>query len=245
MPAKTSNRFGSFARVRTLRHAIFALALGALVVLAGCGGGGDDSTSTPTTTEEPSTISKAELISQGDSICAEVNAAVGSVGNSETGVQDQITQVSSLYTGLVERLKALGTPAEDAGYREFIAAAEALAKVEDEAKLAAERGDTAALGEAATRAAPALEEFESAAGAYGFKSCSEEPSAPTVSGPEGSGGEEEAAPETGEEAELETEAEATPEAEEEAAPESGGTGTGGTEGGSEEGSESGGGIGPG
>lgn len=231
------------------RHTIAVLALLALLALAGCGGGSSDSTaSTPTTTETTTTLSKAQLISQGDAICAEVNAAVGSVGNSEAGVQDQITQVSSLYTGLVERLKGLGTPDETAGYSEFLAAAEELAKIEDEAKLAAERADTAALGEAATRAAPALEEFESAAGAYGFKNCSEGPSAPAAAGTtEGStGGEEEAAaPET---SELEGEAEAeAPAATEEPAPEGGGTS--GTEAGGTSGAESGGntsgGIGPG
>jgi hypothetical protein len=228
------------------RYTISTLALAAILALAGCGGG-SSTASTQATTETTPTLSKAQLITQGDAICAEVNAAVGSVGNSEAGVQDQITQVSSLYTGLVERLKGLGEPSETAGYSEFIAAAEALAKVEDEAKLAAERADTTALGEAATRAAPALEEFESAAGAYGFKSCSEEPSAPAPSGTtEGStGGEEESAPEVSEEAEVEAEPEAAPETGgEEVAPESGGTGTGGG-GGEESGGGSSGGIGPG
>jgi hypothetical protein len=233
-----------------LRYTIPGLALAAFLALAGCGGGGGggSTASTQTSTETTPTLSKAQLISQGDAICAEVNAAVGSVGSSEAGVQDQITQVSSLYTGLVERLKGLGEPAEAAGYSQFIAAAEELAKVEDEAKLAAERGDTTALGEAATRAAPALEGFESAAGAYGFKDCSEEPAAPAPSATsEGStGGEEEAAPEVSEEAEAAPEEEAAPEVSEEpeAAPESGGTGIGGG-GGGESGGTGSGGIGPG
>jgi hypothetical protein len=242
-------RFASVAQMRVPKAPTLAAVALATAVLAGCGGGGSDSSaSTPTATEATTTLSKAQLISQGDAICAEVNAAVGSVGSSGSSTQDQITQVSSLYTGLVERLKGLGTPDEAAGYSEFIAAAEALAKVEDEAKLAAERGDTAALGEAATRAAPALEEFESAAGAYGFKDCSEEPSAPTVAGTsEGStGGEEEAAAPESSELEGEAEAEA-PEATEEPAPEGGGTS--GTEAGGTSGTESGGstsgGIGPG
>jgi hypothetical protein len=205
----------------------------ALLVLAGCGGGGDDDSTAakPAATESTPTLSKAELISQGDAICAEVNAAVGSVGGSEGGVPDEIIQVASLYTGLVERLKDLGEPDETSGYPEFIAAAEELSKVEGEAKLAAERSDTVALGEAATAAAPALEEFESAAEDYGFESCSEGPGAPPVTGGESpvTGGEEEVAPEASEEAEVEPEAEAEPEAgaEEEVPPEGGGTGAGG------------------
>ena len=221
----------------SLRLTTLALASVALLALAGCGGGGDDDStaSTPATTEATPTLTKEELISQGDGICAEVNAAVGSVGGSGVGVPDQITQVSSLYTGMVERLKDLGEPDDATGYPEFIAAAEELAKVEDEVKLASEREDTEALGDAATRATPALEEFQSAAAVYGFESCSEGPGAPPVTGAEGAvPGEEEVVPEGTEEAEVEPEAEEAPETGgEEEAPEAGGTGPGaggGTEG---------------
>ena len=218
------------------------LALVALLTLAGCGGGGGDSStaSTPAKTETTPTLSKQELISQGDAICAEVNAAVGTVGQSEAEVQSQVTQVAGLYTGMVERIKGLGTPEDSAGYPEFIAAAEKLATIEGEAKLAAERADTTALGEAATKAAPALEEFEATAGAYGFENCSEGPSAPATTAPSGAAtGEEggvEATPEAGEEAEVE---EAAPE---EVAPETGGAGSGAEEAPSEGGGSSGGGT---
>ena len=81
---------------------------------------------------------------------------------------------------MVDSIKGLGAPDDDAGYAEFIAAAEELSTAEGEVKLAAEREDTAALGEAASAAAPALEEFESVAGEYGFEECSEGPSTPTA-----------------------------------------------------------------
>jgi hypothetical protein len=225
----------------------------AVLALAGCGGGGGSTTSSePATTETKPTPSKAQLIAQGDGICAEVNAAVGSVAASESGVPNEIAQVSTLYSGMVERLKDLGVPKEKEGYDEFIAAAEALGKVEGEVKLAADREDTTALGEAASKAAPALEEFEAQAAIYGFEKCSEGPSAPTA--PSAAGGEEEG----GVEAEPEAIEEVAPEevAPEEVAPETGGAGGAGEEvppegggtgaGGGEEGggSESGG-VGPG
>jgi hypothetical protein len=242
--------------MRPSRYLPIALALAALA-LAGCGGGGSSSTeaSTATTTETTPTPSKAELIAQGDGICAEVNAAVGSVAGSESGVPGEIAQVSTLYVGMVERLKELGAPKEEEGYAELIKAAEELGKVEGEVKLAAEREDTTALGEAASKAAPALEEFESQAAIYGFEACSQGPSAPTAPPTAGTeaGVEEggvEVEPEAIEEPEIEevVPEEAAPETGgagggvEEAAPEGGGTGP--AEGESGGGSESGG-VGPG
>jgi hypothetical protein len=232
------------------------IAVLAALAFAGCGGGGGDPTTTskPATTEAAPSPTKDQLIAQGDGICAEVNAAVGSVAGSESGVPNEITQVSTLYNGMVERLKELGTPKEEDGYAELMAAADALAKVEGEVKLAAEREDTTALGEAASKAAPALEEFETQAAIYGFEDCSQGPSAPTAPATAGSGGEEEggveAEPEAIEEAEVEEVApeEVAPEtggaggAPEEAPPAGGGTGAG--EGESGGGSESGG-VGPG
>lgn len=217
-----------------------AFALAALMlVVAGCGGGGGGTSAASTeATETTPTLTKEELISQGDAICAEVNTAVGSVGTSAASTQSQITQVASLYTGLVESIKRLGTPQETAGYSEFIEAAEELAKVEGEAKLAAEREDTTAIGEAATRAAPILEEFETVAGEYGFEQCSEGPHAPTTSGPgTGVGGGAEEGEEGGVEAAPEIEEEVAPEevAPEEAAPETGGAGGGVEEAAPEEG----------
>jgi hypothetical protein len=203
-----------------------ALSLAALAVLllAGCGGGGEETETTAATTEETPALTKAELISQGDAICGEVNAAVGAVGTSGDAVPEQITRVSDLYVGMVESIKALGMPKETEGYEEFIAAADDLAGIESEAKLATEREDTAALGEAATKAAPILEEFGSAAGEYGFQQCSEGPSAPTAS----AGGEEEAEEGGVEVAPEEEVEEAAPEeaAPEEVAPETGGAGGG-------------------
>jgi hypothetical protein len=234
--------------MRPAKTLILAVPLATLAI-AGCGGGDDEPTTTAATTTEATALSKAELISQGDAICAEVNAAIGAVAGSGAEAPDQVVQVSDLYLGMIDSIKDLGVPEEEAGYAEFIAAAEDLSKVESEVKLAAEREETAAVDEAA----PALEEFEEEAGDYGFEDCGEEPTAPISPGTDApveeeaeEGGVEVAPEEVEEEAPVEEEA-----APEEVAPETGGAGGGsGIEepapeaGGGESGGSSGG-VGPG
>jgi hypothetical protein len=231
------------------RCLIVASAAGALAI-AGCGGGGGEDTTAaaPVTTEALPSLSKEELIAQGDAICAEVNAAVGTVSSSETEATDQVSQVAELYTGMVERLKGLGTPDEAQGYEEFTAAADELAQAESDAQLASERGEEEALVTAQADADSALASFQEAAIAYGFQECGEAPSAPEITAAGGAGGEveEEAAPEEAAPEEAAPE-EAAPE---EVAPETGGAGGtsegGGTAtGGGEAGGGGSGGIGPG
>ena len=239
----------------SLGRASIALAAAAALLVAGCGGGGGEESSetTAVSTAAAKALSKAELIEQGDAICAEVNAAIGSIGEG-TGEKSPASQAAGLYSGMVSSLKNLGTPKETAGYAEFSEAADELATTEDEVKLAAEREDTAGLEAAEAKASSALSEFQEAASEYGFKACSEGPSAPVTSGTEAGGGVEPGSEEGGVEAEPEV---VEPEAEAEPAPEpapetgggagaveGGGTG-GGTEGGGETGSGGSGGIGPG
>jgi hypothetical protein len=218
-------------------------------LLAGCGGGDDTTESAPlATTPTVETVTQAELIERGDAICAEVNAAVGTVGAStETGGAAE--QAAGLYAGMVDSLKGIGEPQETAGYPEFIAAAEALGTAEDEVELAAEREDTAALETAESSASAALAGFQEAAEEYGFEQCGEGPSAPVSAGAEPESGETGSAeaPEEPEAEAVEPEVEAEPEP----APETGGAGgtaegggtTGSPEGGGTSGGSSGG-IGP-
>jgi hypothetical protein len=223
------------------RHLVLALAaLCALaLVAAGCGGGGGSESTTvahkPKVESAPK-LSKAQFISQGDSICAEVNTAIGSVGESETEATAQTTQTANLYVGLVQSLQQLGQPSETTGYSEFMGAAEELAMVEGEVKKAADDEDLVALEGASQEAVPAVEEFQSQAAVYGFEECSEGPHAPEIA-PESSSGEElpeaveepggvEVAPEeefVPEEEEFVPEEEFAPEIEE-VAPETGGAG---------------------
>lgn len=223
--------------------------------IAGCGGGGDDESteSTASTVAAPPALSKAELIEQGDAICAEVNAAVGSIASSETETTGPAAQAADLYSGMVASLNNLGTPEESEGYAEFSSAAEELAKAEDEVKLASEREDSTALATAESNAAVALESFQEAAEEYGLEECSEGPSAPIAGGSEGAPGEEELGGVEEGGVEAAPEEELAPEEVEpapEPAPEGGGAGVegGGTGGAPEGGGETGGssgGIGPG
>jgi hypothetical protein len=228
----------------SLRRTCIALLPVAALLIAGCGGGGGDESTetTASTTSAPAALSKAELIEQGDAICGEVNAAVGSEDSGEGG-SGATAQAADLYSGMVAGLNNLGMPEEKEGYPEFSEAAEELATAEGEVKLAAEREDTAALETAESNASSALASFQNAASEYGFKDCSEGPSAPTPGPSSGSepgevesgGAEPEAvAPET---VEPEVEPEPVPE---EVAPETGGAG-GATEGGGSGAPEAGGG----
>jgi len=234
----------------TPRPFLISLAVLLALALAGCGGGGDDDTtaSAPVTTEEASSLTKEELIAQGDGICAEVNAAVGSAQSGES--DEQISQVADLYSGMVERLKGLGAPDDSGGYSEFIDAAEGLDQAQSDLALAAARGDES-LAEAESSAASALDAFQEAASDYGFEDCAAAPSAPVAPAGGGAPGEEEMEVAPEEEAAPE---EVAPEVEEaapeEVAPETGGAGGtagGGTGTGGEAGSGGGsaGGIGPG
>jgi hypothetical protein len=243
--------------MRTPGHKTILLILGALLALAiaGCGGGGGGETETSTpTVEEPTALTKDELLQQGDGICAEVNAAVGALSGSETAESssgDSTEKIANLYIGMVERLQGLGAPeGEEADYAKFMEAGEELAKVEGEAKAAAENEDTAALEETGQEAASALESFQSQAAIYGFEDCSAEAAAPAIDGGPTTSGGEEAAPEEGgvepESEYVEPEYE-EPAPEEEVAPETGGAGGGpeaAPEAAPETGGESGG-VGPG
>lgn len=226
-----------------------------LAGVAGCGGGGgSETTAHPQPSAETTpTLSKRELIAQGDGICAEVNAAVGTVSAGNASAAAQASQVAQLYSGMVSRLKALGEPQEGAGYPELVSAAEALAQAESDARLAAERGESSEIEAAESRASSALSSFQSVAKSYGLQKCGEAPSAPTPhstapssGGESGTGGAEPSAPEAA------PEPEATPETggagSGEAGAGGGGSSGGGSAGGGSEGgggSSSSGGIGPG
>ncbi len=151
---------------------LLALMLLAPVGLAACGGG-DEEASAPAPVEEPASTSltQSELISAGDGICAEVNAAIGTIQSIETtDASVQTTQIADLYAGVAERLDGLGAPSDGDPPSDVIAAATAL-------------GDPTG-----SDPTTALAEFQAAATAYGFTDCAEDPAAPISTGPDSDGG---------------------------------------------------------
>ena len=126
------------------------------------------------------TLSKEQFIKQADSICAEVNAAVGTVDASQTDTGNQVSQRALLYNGMIERIQGLGSPSDDAGLAEFFTAGNQLVSAEKDAQASAEQNDAAGLASAESDADTALSSFQSAATSYGFKDCGQGPSAPSV-----------------------------------------------------------------
>jgi hypothetical protein len=166
-----------------MRRAFILVAAPIACALLAAGCGDDDSPSetvlTPTS-GTPQTVTKADLLSEGDGICAEVNAAVGAVSASAvTDASSLASQRADLYDGMIDSLRALGTPSDDDGLDQFFDAGDDLVSAERDAELAAQRGDDSGLAEAETEAGSALDSFQSAAEAYGFSECGQPPEAVT------------------------------------------------------------------
>lgn len=151
---------------------ILALPVTALLI-AGCGGGSSDSSeSTATTTAAPAAMSKAELIEQGDAICAKTYAVTGTL-NLE-GTTGEARRIAGLHSIMIKRLLALGTPQEtEYSYAEYTTAAHALVASSEEIVLVAKKDDPAALRVAESGSLSTLSMFQGLAGAYGFKDCAE------------------------------------------------------------------------
>lgn len=149
------------------------------LAIAGCGGGreGDSGESTAAGGEETTgALTKAELIEQGDAICAKANAAVGAL---ETESPDATARIAALYSDMVKSLKDLGNPQETEGiYGEYLRTLGELETTENALKLAVKHGSSGL--EAAEKGAEGtLTSFQLYAGEYGFKECSQGPSAST------------------------------------------------------------------
>jgi peptidoglycan DL-endopeptidase CwlO len=164
----------------TLRALVPVLAIAALA-FTGCGGDDDSVTETPVQgTGGAEQVSKEEFISEADGVCAEVNAAVGTLDSSATDAASAVAQKADLYEGMIERIRDIGEPDDDAGLADFFTAGEELVQAEQDARLAAEQGDDAGLAAAESDASSALASFQSAAEAYGFEECGQGPSAPSA-----------------------------------------------------------------
>jgi hypothetical protein len=143
------------------RAAIAVLLVALAGLIAACGGGGDEAPD-PAVSGEPIDVvlTRDELIAEADKVCAEVNAAVGTIDASEAADEAlRAAQRADLYEGLVDRLEALGNPSDGSPPTAVIAAARALGDPESDAA--------------------DLEAFQEAADEYGLSTCTEDPEAPT------------------------------------------------------------------
>ena len=77
---------------------------------AGCGGSNSSSPSTVATPTVPAqtSISKDQFIKEGDGICAEVNAALGSLSSGSASSASLASQRATLYQGMISRLRGSG-----------------------------------------------------------------------------------------------------------------------------------------
>jgi hypothetical protein len=165
-----------------MKRAICLMTLIPTAILAGCGGGGNSTPTqiaTPTVTTQ-SSISKAQFIKEGDGVCAEVNAALGSLSSStSTSSSTATAQRASLYQGMMERLRGLGTPDDQTGLDQVLSAGDNIVSAEQKAETATTNNDSAALASAESEAASAESSFSSAASSYGFKDCGGAPTTPS------------------------------------------------------------------
>lgn len=164
-----------------------AVALLALVLIGGllvaCGGGDDEEPETTvaeTTAPAAPSLSKEEIIAEGDAICAEVNAAVAGLESSGATPATQFSQRTDLYTGMVERLRGLDS--EDPGLTDVFSAGRDLVQAAAAAEEAAAAGDTEATVAAETTVDAALGAFERVASTYGFSECGGEAGPPVSAG---------------------------------------------------------------
>ena len=142
------------------------------LLAAGCGGGSGDASSAATAGEGASAeLTKAELIEQGDAICAKAYAVMQKL-NPE-GTPKEAVRVADLTSDMVERLLDLGNPQRGAefSYGEYIHAANGLVHADAAVKSTAERDDPNALKDAAAASLLALSTFQNWANEFGLKGC--------------------------------------------------------------------------
>jgi hypothetical protein len=157
--------------------------LAAIALLAaGCG---DDDSSPATTVEGasggqgPSPLTRPALIAQGDSVCAEANAALSALGagTSEGDAELQATQELQITRSELESLQSLTPPDKDRSeFERFLAALEKQVNALGDKKAAVAQGDDPAGADA--QASDAAARAQAAADAYGFKDCANASQAP-------------------------------------------------------------------
>ena len=166
--------------MRTLRTIAAACLAGLALAAAGCGGDDDPSiqdivndleSTTTTTSEAPASLSADEVIAAGDAVCAEANAAINSLTETDRAIAAE--QVRSITDGMRRDLRSLEAP-DDSGAGDLQSLVNALG---DQVTALEQRASTARAGdeagyEAAGIALAAARDAALVAGeAYGFESC--------------------------------------------------------------------------
>lgn len=169
-----------FRPLATLAACLF-LSFGLLACGGGDDGEGTTATTTETTTASAPSLSREEIIAQGDAICAEVNAAIGGLEATDVSPATKMSQRTDLYTGMVERLRGLDS--EDPELTAVFSAGRDLVQAASEAEASAGEGDTEAAVAGETQVTAALSAFRAAASEYGFTECGGPPDVPVTIDP--------------------------------------------------------------
>lgn len=177
-----SQSFGTLPRL--MKRAICLMTIVPALSLAACGGSGSSTTSSVSApaNQAPTTISKAQFIKEGDGVCAEVNAALGTISGSGSGTtaSSAVGQRAALYQGMMERLRGLTQPDDQTGLDQVLSAGDAIVSAEQKAQQAEASSDSTALASAESQATSAEATFASAASSFGFKKCGQGATTPTT-----------------------------------------------------------------
>ncbi|MDX6633550.1 MAG: hypothetical protein QOG09_823 [Solirubrobacterales bacterium] len=153
------------------RPALAALLALSSLALAACGGdNGVPITSFPTPTVATQALTKTDYIAQADAVCAEANAALGSLP--ATDAATLATQKVDISQNLVDQLDALGLPTEDeTTLQRYLDAENQILDNQKKIQLAQQRGDTSTTATFTTAISTAEADAKAAAESYGFQEC--------------------------------------------------------------------------
>jgi hypothetical protein len=170
--------------MRHVRHfLVLAGAISVGVILSACGGDSSPevliTVPTATTASSSSSLTKEEFIAQADQICAETNASIqqfAAAGQGET----EAAQIAQLRQDTVDKINALGPPADDkTTLDQYLSAMADQVAAGQKIGLAVQRGEDTA--EFDTELQSAKSDAETAASTYGFQDCGQQISGSTSS----------------------------------------------------------------
>ncbi len=150
-------------------------------VLASCGdskeaAGGETPTKESTPAVEPQTLTKAELIAEGDKICKEMRTAVSEIEDGETpqAIAGSVGKTITAYEAMLADLQALAPPQELADdYQAWLDANDEYKALLAQFKTVAADNDEAAGEQLQPKMNAQTEKLTSMSKAIGFKVCTQ------------------------------------------------------------------------